>query len=691
MRLEESEVYKWFDIFKGNGNLTEIRLIGNDGRTGSGYFTDVKTLIEAIKPYTDSYNVYFTINSLNPECYGRVQKDKIVLKPKNTTSDSEVIGRDWVFIDLDSKRIAGTNATDEQVEYTKKKANEVYKFLKEQGFYEPVVVFSSNGVHLYLKCALRPTPENNEIVKKFIHALGMLFSDDKVEIDLKIFNTGRISRLPGSYSCKGSDRDEKMPQRLCKIIKVPTEIKINDIEYFKKVASIIPDEEHPSKENNYRVEKFDLEAFIERHNIKVKAVENVAGGKKYVLEHCLFNEQHTGKDAVIFQRDSGAIAYHCFHSSCAQYKWKDVRLMFEPDAYNRRDYQEFRHKQLYYGHREPMPITSIKSQEETSEKGKKWLSMTDIEYVDIASLASIPTGYLELDKKIMGLLLGDLTILSGTSGAGKTSWLDCIVLNAVQRGYKTAIWSGELQDFRFQGWIDQIAAGKSYTKRKLGYDNLYYAPKPICDKINEWLDGKLFLYNNRYGNRWAEIFNDIKDVVEKEDVKLVCLDNLMSLQIEDYGGETNNQQTKFINDIKEYAKLKNIHIILVCHPRKEGQFLRAESISGSGNILNLCDNCFILHRVGRDFEARAGEFFGKEEVFKYMQFSTVIEVCKNRSVGVKDFLVGLYYEPESRRLKNELSENIIYGWMEEPKEISMDMPTNFDFDDLPPDDLPIAF
>lgn len=688
-RLEESEVYKWYDIFKNNNQLTEIRLIGNDGRTASGYFTDVKTMIEAIRPYTDSYNVYFTINALDPACYGRVQKDKIVLKPKNTTSDSEIIGRDWVFIDLDSKRIAGTNATDEQVEYTKKKANEVYKFLKEQGFYEPVVVFSSNGVHLYLKCALRTTPENNEIIKRFIQALGMLFSDDKVEIDLKIFNTGRISRLPGSYSCKGSSNDPKMPQRLCKIIKVPAEIKNNDIEYFKKVASIIPEPEVPSKENNYRVEKFDLQAFLDRHGIKVKAMENVAGGKKYVLEHCLFNDQHKGKDAVIFQRDTGEIAYHCFHSSCAQYKWKDVRLMFEPDAYNKRDYQEFRHKQMYYGLRQPQPITSIKSQEETEEKGKKWLSMSDIEYVDIAKLAAIPTGYLELDKKIMGLLLGDLTIVSGISGAGKTSWLDCIVLNAVQRGYKTAVWSGELQDFRFQSWIDQIAAGKNYTVKKTGFDNLYYAPRNVCDRINEWLDGKLFLYNNRYGNRWAEIFSDIKDVVEKNDVKLVCLDNLMSLQIEDYGGEVNTQQTKFINDIKDYAKLKNIHIILVCHPRKESQFLRAESISGTGNILNLCDNCFILHRVGRDFEMRAGEFLGKDKVMGFMQFSTVIEVCKNRAAGVKDELVGLYYEPESRRLKNELSENIIYGWQDEPKDITMDLQPNEDFDDLPPDDFPI--
>lgn len=64
--------------------------------------------------------------------------------------------------------------------------------------------------------------------------------------------------------------------------------------------------------------------------------------------------------------------------------------------------------------------------------------------------------------------MGDVTVLSGLSGSGKTSWIDCVVLNAVQRGYKVGIWSGELQDFRFQSWIDQISAGKNYVCKKRG-------------------------------------------------------------------------------------------------------------------------------------------------------------------------------------------------------------------------------
>ena len=69
-RLDESEIYHWFDIMKNGEELVEIRLIGSN-KIGSGYFTDAKTLIEAIRPYTDSYNCYFTINPINYAFYSR--------------------------------------------------------------------------------------------------------------------------------------------------------------------------------------------------------------------------------------------------------------------------------------------------------------------------------------------------------------------------------------------------------------------------------------------------------------------------------------------------------------------------------------------------------------------------------------------------------------------------------------------
>lgn len=670
--FDSRQVYQFWDVFKGGNQLTEIRLIASDGKTASGYFTDPNVMIEAVKPYINDYSVYFTINSINPDCYGRPQRDKIMTRVKNSTTDGEIILRDWVLLDLDSRRATGVNATEEQLSCAKKKANEVYKFLKENGFYEPIVICSGSGVHLYLKCALLPSEENNALIKRFTQAMSMLFSDEQVEIDEKVFNLGRIARVCGYYNRKGTNADKDRPQRLCKFVRVPSQVKVNAREYFEKIASLYPDEVKPTRENNYSTEKFDLKSFLDKYDIKVTKIEQVAGGKKYVLDHCVFNESHRGKDAVIFQRDNGAISYVCLHNSCSHYTWRDVRIKFQPDAYNRKEYGEFQHKQrINSSYKEPFTPAV-----ETEDKGKKWLQMSEIKRVNIEELLCIPTGYTELDKKIVGLFAGELSILSGGNASGKTSWLDCVALNAVQKGFKVGIWSGEMQDWRFQNWIIQIAAGKTFTKRKEGYDNLYYVPSNISEKISDWLDDKLFLYNNNYGNNFQQIFSDVKTLVDEKNVQLVIIDNLAALNIDAYDGEKYSKQTKFVIELKEFAKQKNIHILLVCHPRKQMTFLRKDSISGTADLTNISDKVFIIHRIGKDFEQKASEFLGNAKASELMDYDSIVEVAKDRQFGIVDYFAGMYYEQESRRLKNSIAEHIVYGWYDQPTQIDFDYSSN---------------
>ena len=996
-RLDEQQVYQFFDIFKNNNELVEIRLIGSK-KTASGYFTDAKTMIEAIKPYTDSYNVYFTINKVNPACYSREQKDKIVLNVKNTTTDAEIICRDWVLIDLDPKRLSGVCSTNEEATKAYNKAKEVIKFLLDSGFYEPITVFSSSGIHIYLRCALLNNDENTKLVKRFLEALAMLFSDSDVDVDTKVFNPARISRLVGSYSCKGANNDKERPQRKCRFLTIPDEIKVNDKEYFEKIAKLYPDDVKPTRENNYTVEKFDLESFLKKHNIGVVRVDNVVGGKKYILEHCVFNEQHRGKDAVIFQRDTGEIAYHCFHQSCSQYSWRDVRIKYEPDAYTKKDYREFQFKQKYYSPQPPVfePI------EESEEKGKKWLTSKDIKRKRESDIIAIPTGFNYLDKYIRGLILGEVTILSGLNGcvdcdteffdgvkwkrisefkqgdkvlqynsdgtselvvpqryikmpcdklhlfktkygvnqclsdehnvvyqtskgnlakktvadlikqhnnstygfngrfyttfkyegdgidltdeqirvmcaiicdgsfcknfakrnivrvnikktrkkerlerilkeanipyrkeqynpndkeyntylfesprnekefseywyncsnkqlqviadeilnwdgfvtdkrkgfsttskktadfvqfvfsatgyratiriddrvgtfhsngkymyksicynvhicsnnmvslintkektkiedyvtkdgykycftvpsgmlilrregrinitgnSGKSSWLNSLMLNVMQRGFKVACFSGELTDFNVMKWFALSAAGKNYVSKVEGSEYAYEVNDFAYDKIADWLYDKFYLFNNNYGNKFEQILADLNEVIEKG-VNLVIVDNLMALSIDNKSGDKNEKQKAFILDVVELAKKKNVHIIVVCHPRKESgaqTLLRKESIAGSSDLSNAVQNVAIVHRCGEDFSKRASEFFGKEKADKYMEYSNVVEWCKSRSYGVVDLLVGMYYEVETKRFKNYKSEHIIYGWQDNPQQQTIQVET----------------
>ena len=659
--MNEATLRQWYDVFKDNHELVEIRILDPETkRSYSGYFTDIETILREIKRY-EKCNLYFTLNVIDPACYSREQHDRISTRPKSTTSDAEILGRKWCLIDVDCEKPSDTNSTDAEKELAKGVVNEVYKFLRDEGFEKPIICDSANGYHLLYKQAMISNSQNTETMKNFLKVLDMYFSTDKVKIDCTTFNPSRICKLYGVISRKGSDTKER-PQRESKIIRVPQDVKITPNEYFEKVASYLPKPEKRDRSNNWGANSFDLDEFIQKYNIKVRNIVTSHDYTKYILEECPFNSSHRAPDSAIFKMRDGSYGFKCLHNSCSQYTFKDFRLHYDPDAYSGKDYREFQFKQKYFGGKfEPFQPLS-----ETEEKGKKWMSMKDVKRVDIAELLSIPTGYHELDKKIIGLFAGELTVLSGLNASGKTSWLNCLALNVIQQGFKVAIWSGEMQDWRFQGWLNQMAAGKNYVRKKEGFENFYYTPSKVCEQIDAWVDNKLFLYNNSYGNNWQQLFNDIKELIDNEGVQLIVIDNLAALSIESYDSGTYANQTKFILDVKDYAKQKNIHVILVAHPRKQNDFLRKESISGTADLTNIADNVFLIHRVGQDFQKRAGDFLGEGKVQEYLVFSNVLEVAKNRQMGVVDHLVGMYYEMESRRLKNSIAEHIVYGWQEEP-------------------------
>ena len=679
------QVYQFWDVFKGGNQLTEIRLIASDGKTASGYFTDANVMIEAVKPYVNDYSVYFTINSINPDCYGRPQRDKIIPRVKNTTTDSEIIGRDWVLLDLDSKRATGVNATEEQLGYAKKKANEVYKFLKDNGFNTPLVICSGSGIHLYIRCALLPTEENNNLVKRFTQAMSMLFSDEQVDIDEKVFNLGRIARVCGYYNRKGTALDKERPQRLCEFVRIPDEIKVNEREYFEKIAALYPEDVKPTRENNYSTEKFDLDAFIAKHNIDVTKIEQVAGGKKYILKHCCFNEAHSGKDAVIFQKDNGALSYVCLHNSCKDKGWKEFRAFFEPDAYSSQSNYVPSNR-----YKRP-PIPTFAPIEQTDEKGKVWVKMSEIKRPVLDVKDYIPSGVPQIDKLMIGFKRKHTTIWSGYRGSAKSTILNMLILNAAQQGYKSALWTGELDGTEVKQWLYLQAAGKSYN-RKSQFSDYYYTPSNVCDKIDEWIDKYLWLFNNEYGDNYKQLEYEIRKLKEQEDIDMVILDSLMVLGYDDLDGDRNEKQKNLMVMITKLAKQLNIHIHIVAHPHKGmGQFLRPNNISGSGHIADLAQNIFILHRINTDFEQSAKDFLPKRKIeeINSSMCTNVIEICKCRDKGTAvDSFIKLYFEIESNRLKNDIAEHIIYGWQEEatPQELpqasaSSDIQPNTSFEE----------
>ena len=62
--------------------------------------------------------------------------------------------------------------------------------------------------------------------------------------------------------------------------------------------------------------------------------------------------------------------------------------------------------------------------------------------------------------------------------------------------------------------------------------------------------------------------------------------------------------------------------------------------------------------------------FGWKEDNELYQSSNVIEIAKDRDGGTMDYFVPLYYEAETKRLKNTFTENKHYDWIE--RQVSYD-------------------
>lgn len=663
--LDIQELKKTWDLFVGENGFTEVRILGKFQY--SGYFKSFDNLCKQLEPYTemDDEQIYFVMNEISSDCYARPQCERFVKSPKATTKDDEIVSRRWILCDFDPVRLPNISSSTEQFELAHKKAQDVYRYLKDDCEFEDMVVaISGSGWHLLIPVNIPCNEETDKIVKDFYAYMGNKFTDDKVEYDVKVYNRSRITKLYSVIAKKGANLPSN-PWRQSKIVYIPKDLKPTPIEKIKELADLAPKEEPkqaPNRPNRqYNNAPFDLRTWLSEHGIVYKE-EKHGNSTKFVLQHCPWEDAHSSKkewESALFQNADGQITFSCFHSHCHEKTWFDYRQFYEPDAYNKPAYQPQQVVYVQQSQRVQKPKYEIK--EEIPELGEKWMSLSSIPKVDLTKLEKVKTGYTELDNRIGGLYMSEVTILSGSNASGKSSWLNSVILNILQQNYKVALWSGELNANILKSCIQMVAAGKDYLRPSQFEQGQYYVPDSIGSKIDAWFEGRFYLYNNKYGNVASQVLHDIK-ILTKAGVKVFVIDNMMSMNIDVFDGDKNEKQKQFILALKDFAMEEQVHVILVAHPRKSVAFLRKTDISGSGDIINAVDNCFIFHRVNEDFIHAITEFYDAARASQLRQYGNVLVVEKNRLRGVVDLMVGMQYEIESRRFKNYIDEDIHYDW-----------------------------
>lgn len=286
--------------------------------------------------------------------------------------------------------------------------------------------------------------------------------------------------------------------------------------------------------------------------------------------------------------------------------------------------------------------------------------LADVESVDLNDLERIRTGFSNLDRVVDGFFMGQLVLLTGKRGEGKSTLMGQLMAEALNQGYKVLAYSGELPGYQFKRWLDFQLAGPQnvLTTYNVYSDPRYSLEGETVQRLNRWYYDNAFLYDNNSlnGDEYESLLETIEKTIQRYGVKLVCVDNLMTAIDVASADSQYIQQSQFVRSLKQIAVRYNVVVLLVAHPKKtDGKVTDNDAVSGSSDITNRAD--IVLSYVkNSEGEAPGGKVF----------------IMKNRMTGklaLGDGAVAMEYEPSSKRIYQAgSSPSYKYEWERTPAE-----------------------
>ena len=293
---------------------------------------------------------------------------------------------------------------------------------------------------------------------------------------------------------------------------------------------------------------------------------------------------------------------------------------------------------------------------------KRVLPLADVENVNVYQLPKLKTGISELDRTLYGgLPFGMVCIIAGKRGDGKSTFGSQIMANAINQGYSTFAYSGELPNYLYKSWFDFQLAGRNHiteNQTEFGTVNRFITNKNQ-ELIDSWYREKAYIYDNRIvdTDEKEDLLKSITQAIMQYGIKVILIDNLMTAMYidEKQGSDKYDQQGRFVRELTKIAIRYDCLILLVAHRRKNAFTSDAnDEISGSGDITNLAGITLSYDRGS------------KEDIEKgiILENQRKLVIAKNRLFG-KVNLQGIIvnYDEKSKRICGPRDDvNKQFGW-----------------------------
>ena len=186
---------------------------------------------------------------------------------------------------------------------------------------------------------------------------------------------------------------------------------------------------------------------------------------------------------------------------------------------------------------------------------------------------------------LVALRMGEVSLWAGINGHGKTLLLSQVCAWAMHSGWVIASME-----------MPPVATMERMVRQMIGARN---PSDHVVDDLLAYTDDKLWIYDQTDSVRPERILGMCYYAAVKLGARHVVIDSLVKCGIknDDYNG-----QKDFVDRLCWLAKTTGLHIHLVHHIRKgdkEGNIPDKFDIRGAGELTDLVDNVFIVHRNKR--------------------------------------------------------------------------------------------
>jgi twinkle protein len=248
----------------------------------------------------------------------------------------------------------------------------------------------------------------------------------------------------------------------------------------------------------------------------------------------------------------------------------------------------------YLGTAKPVPVAGLFKLEDFKER---------LDHLkEHGAQGGVSTGWSKLDEHWLVSEQGELTVVTGIPGSGKSNFVDALFVNlAEHQGWSMGIYSPENQPLErhAQGLVEKYTAKSFWKGDGVGI------PQPIYDEGVEFV-GKYFNWILPKDDHTLKNILDLaRTLVYRDGIKALVLDPYNDI---DHSRKSNQSETEYIStfltQLRQFARDNSVHVFLVAHPTKlkkldDGTYPipTPYDIAGSAHFRGRADNCISVHRV----------------------------------------------------------------------------------------------